>query len=112
NFIYTDKSFQNLDGWYRAQAFQTGGGPFGNWTPVMPYGPFTGSTADGSNYFEGVRVHTSEVGELKNRAAFTLPGVGIFVNPKDAYNIDLLRHEFGHILQARVWGNKFFYGTI
>lgn len=68
--------------------------------------------ADGSTYFEGVRVYASEAGALKNGAAGTLPGVGIFVNPKDLYDIDLLRHEFGHILQAQVWGNKFFYGTI
>ena len=34
------------------------------------------------------------------------------VNPTDRYNVNLLRHEFGHILQARKWGNDFFYGTI
>jgi len=45
-------------------------------------------------------------------AAFTLPGVGIFVNPNDVDNIDLLRHEFGHILQARNWGMNFFYEKI
>ncbi len=74
--------------------------------------PFTGSKADRSTYFEGVRVYGSTVGALKDGAAFTLPGVGIFVNPRDLYDVDLLSHEFGHVLQARIWGNQFFYGTI
>jgi hypothetical protein len=92
--------------------FENDKGPFGRWSPVMPFGPFTGSTSDKNTYFEGVRVYASTVGALKNRAAMTLPGVGIFVNPKDLYNVDLLRHEFGHILQAQVWGNDFFYHVI
>jgi len=74
--------------------------------------PFTGSMADRSTYFEGVRVYTTEVGAIGNGAAGTLPGVGIFVNPSDQYNVDLLRHEFGHVLQANKWGKEFFYGTI
>ena len=64
------------------------------------------------NTFEGVSVFASRIGHLKYGAAFALPGIGIFVNPKDVTNKDLLRHEFGHILQARIWGYKFFYGTI
>jgi len=74
--------------------------------------PFTGSMADRSTYFEGVRVYTTEVGAIGRGAAGTLPEVGIFVNPSDKYNEDLLRHEFGHILQARKWGMDFFYRTI
>ncbi|TXE04804.1 RHS repeat-associated core domain-containing protein [Algoriphagus aquimarinus] len=74
--------------------------------------PFTGSMRDRSTYFEGVRVYTTEVGDIGRGAAGTLPGVGIFVNPNDKFNKDLLRHEFGHILQARKWGMDFFYGTI
>ena len=60
------------------------------------------------NFF-GVSYFTSTIGELKNRAAIAIPGVGIFVHPKDAKNIPLLRHEFGHILQAKKWGKIFFY---
>jgi len=74
--------------------------------------PFTGSIHDGSTYFEGVRIYATEVGPIGRGAAGTLPRVGIFVNPNDKYNVDLLRHEFGHILQARKWGMDFFYGTI
>ena len=62
--------------------------------------------------FENIRVFTSTLGDLKYGAAFALPGVGIFVNPSDVNNIDLLRHEFGHILQARLWGHLFFYRTV
>jgi hypothetical protein len=59
--------------------------------------------------FAGVSYFTSTIGELKNRAAVALPGIGIFVHPKDARNISLLRHEFGHMLQAKKWGKIFFY---
>jgi hypothetical protein len=79
---------------------------------VTDLGPFTGSLAPGLDFFEGVRVFSSEVGDLEYGAAFTLPGLGIFVNPNDVTNEDLLRHEFGHILQAQKWGNDFFYNTI
>jgi len=65
-----------------------------------------------TNTFEGVSMITSTVGDLKYGAAFALPGIGIFINPRDINNIDLLRHEFGHILQARKWGYLFFYRTI
>lgn len=67
--------------------------------------------ADGSTYFEGVRVYTTEVGAIGRRAAGTVPGVGIFVNPLDKYNVNLLRHEFGHILKAHEWGDDFFFGV-
>jgi hypothetical protein len=90
------------------QSQQTQVGPFGSWVPVIPYGPFTGSTADGSIYFEDIRVHTSEVGELKNRAAFTLPGVRVLVfllirkmhiiSIYSAMNLDIFcRPRFGEI---------------
>ena len=85
---------------------------FGQSSMPIPNGTFTGATSDRQNFFESVPVYTSEVGELKNRAAGTLPGVGIFVNAVDVNNIDLLRHEFGHILQARIWGNKFYYSEV
>jgi hypothetical protein len=62
--------------------------------------------------FEGVSCFTSKLGELKNRAAIALPGIGIFVHPDEVRNISLLRHEYGHILQARKWGKRFFYRHI
>lgn len=68
--------------------------------------------ANNTNTFEGISIITSNVGDLKYGAAFALPGVGIFVNPGDVNNVDLLRHEFGHVLQARKWGYWFFYSTV
>jgi RHS repeat-associated protein len=70
---------------------------------------FTGSHADGSEYFEGVRIFTN--GSMSGAAA-TLPGVGIIVKKGLQYNTQLLRHEFGHILQAQLWGKDFYYSTI
>ena len=62
--------------------------------------------------FEGIKIITSTIAALKHRAAFALPGIGIFVNPLDVKNTNLLRHEFGHILQAKKWGMWFFYKSI
>lgn len=62
--------------------------------------------------FGGVSYFTSRLGELKNKAAVALPGIGIFVHPDEVQNISLLRHEYGHILQARKWGKLFFYRHI
>lgn len=62
--------------------------------------------------FEGVACFASRIGELKNRAAIALPGIGIFVHPDEVNNISLLRHEYGHFLQARKWGKRFFYRYI
>ena len=42
----------------------------------------------------------------------TVPGVGIFVGPGGINDVDLLKHEFGHILQARKWGAGVFYGDV
>jgi hypothetical protein len=58
--------------------------------------------------FENVNVYSATFGALKRRAAITIPGVGIIVNPKDKNNLDLLRHEFGHILQLRKYGISYF----
>lgn len=65
-----------------------------------------------SGTFENVPCFTSTIGNLKHRAAIALPGIGIFIHPQDAKNTALIRHEFGHILQAKKWGKFFFYGTI
>jgi len=62
--------------------------------------------------FEGVACFASKLGELRNRAAIALPGIGIFVHPDEVKNISLLRHEYGHFLQARKWGKRFFYRYI
>lgn len=62
--------------------------------------------------FEKIKVYGSKLGALNKRAAITIPGVGIFVHPDDKNNIDLLRHEFGHILQRRKWGLWFFISKI
>lgn len=59
--------------------------------------------------FNGVPVFFSTVGDLKNGAAFTLPGIGIFINPNARNDNDLLRHEFGHWLIALKEGNEAFY---
>lgn len=62
--------------------------------------------------FEGIPYFTSKAGEIKNHAALALPGIGIFIHPDDAQNISLLRHEYGHMLQAKKWGKFFFYRAI
>jgi hypothetical protein len=46
---------------------------------------------------------------MKNGAAMCLPGIGIFVHPKSYFDEDLLRHEYGHVLQAKKFGIIPFY---
>jgi hypothetical protein len=75
-------------------------------------GSWGNSQGQGDRYFEDARVYTLNFGHFKNGAAITIPGVGIFVSPRDANNIDLLRHEYGHILQYEKWGAKIFLGDI
>jgi hypothetical protein len=62
--------------------------------------------------FENTRVYCSTVGVLKRRAAIAIPGIGIFIHPTDINNTDLLRHEFGHILQRKKFGFFFFFFKI
>lgn len=57
--------------------------------------------------FSGIPVYALK--SLHRGAAFTLPGIGIFTGSEYSGNIDLLRHEFGHILQARLHGYFRFY---
>jgi RHS repeat-associated protein len=64
---------------------------------------------DGSRFY-GVDVHTSKY--LKNGEGFTLPGYGITVNKDHLTDVDLLKHEYGHILQARKWGMATFYSKV
>jgi len=60
--------------------------------------------------FEGIPIFTFN--QLKEESAFTLPGIGIFVSPGSENDINLLRHEFGHILQANAGGKTLFYNHI
>lgn len=80
-------------------------GIFNRMIEVIGLGTYSGT-------FEGIPYYASTVGELKNHAAIALPGFGIFIHPQDVRNIPLLRHEFGHMLQAKIWGKFFFYRTI
>lgn len=61
-------------------------------------------------YIEGVRIIQQVA--IRANTAFTLPGFGIVVHPSVAGDIDLLCHEFGHILQARAWGLIYYYNTV
>lgn len=63
--------------------------------------------------FYGINVYASNA--LEPGQAITFPGVGIVVNRGDLSDVDLLRHEFDHILQAQKigkFGNSGFYGKI
>jgi len=57
--------------------------------------------------FEGVAIFVVNTKSFNRGAAMTIPGVGIFVGLNHSQNTDLLRHEFGHVLQFRQKG--FFY---
>lgn len=48
--------------------------------------------------FENIRVF--ELRGLRGASAFSLPGIGIFVGLSYSSNYSLLRHEYGHVLQA------------
>ena len=63
-------------------------------------------------YFEGVRVFTLDNLKFNEGAAITIPGIGIFIGIKQIYNMDLLMHEFGHILQRRQKGFLFYWFKI
>ncbi len=63
--------------------------------------------------FHGISVYeTSRLGLGYDSAGLCLPGIGIFIGKgtyTEANDVDLLRHEFGHILQAREIGYLSFY---
>jgi RHS repeat-associated protein len=67
---------------------------------------------DTHTLFYGVQVHYSETSTLRGGGGYTLPGYGITISKTHATDLMLLRHEFGHILEARVSGYAFFYQTI
>jgi hypothetical protein len=62
--------------------------------------------------FEGIRVVSLPFRRFREGAALTIPGVGLFVGKGWEKNTDLLRHEFGHILQYRKWGIWMFWKHI
>ena len=66
--------------------------------------------------FEGVRIYeTSHMGVGHHSAGITLPGIGIIVGMgvfSLRQDMDLIRHEYGHILQYRKIGFLRFYFLI
>lgn len=63
--------------------------------------------------YEGVSIYeTSRLGYGYNSAGLALPGFGIIIGDgtfSKAQDEDVVRHEFGHILQARTIGYICFY---
>lgn len=59
---------------------------------------------------KGVNVYGSDL--VKDGTAFTVPGVGIFVDPDVQMNTQLIMHEYGHILQANKVGLLDYYRVI
>jgi hypothetical protein len=68
----------------------------------------TGSN-NGRPYFEGVTVRITDIPPFKHGAAMAVPGIGIFTGPQSGNDLDVLKHEFGHILQYRKWGSRVFW---
>jgi len=62
--------------------------------------------------FEGIRVFTLNTHRFNRGSAITIPGIGIFLGLNQINNKDLLRHEFGHILQKNEKGFLFFWFRI
>ena len=52
--------------------------------------------------FENIKIFS--ISPFCLRGAFAFPGIGIFVSENFAANLNLFRHEFGHILQFRKFG--------
>jgi hypothetical protein len=62
--------------------------------------------------FENISLIPLNAGIFKRGAAVTIPGLGIITGNAGIKNHDLLRHEFGHILQFRKWGFLFYWFRI
>jgi len=62
--------------------------------------------------FEGIKIFTLNTGIFNRGSAITIPGIGIFLGVNQINNTDLIRHEFGHILQCRQKGALFFWFII
>ena len=65
-----------------------------------------------TDYFENVRVITINNKRFNRGAAVTIPGIGIFIGYSHRNNIDILRHEFGHMLQIQQKGFLYFWFKI
>jgi len=63
----------------------------------------------GYKKFESISLIPFNAGVFKKGAAVTIPGLGIIAGNAGIGNRDLLRHEFGHILQFRKWGFFFYW---
>ncbi|TKC09096.1 RHS repeat domain-containing protein [Pedobacter frigoris] len=63
-----------------------------------------GQNAKKPSYSSIEEVPVFAVSFLKNGEGATLPGIGIFVGFEDAKDLQLLRHEYGHMLQAKKVG--------
>ena len=60
--------------------------------------------------FCGVKVREIGVWPFtRYRCAVTLPGIGIFMSKGLKENKSMMRHEYGHILQARYFGLPFYW---
>lgn len=59
--------------------------------------------------FENIPIVYCNIGAFRNGASMAVPGIGIVISKKYVHDIQLLRHEYGHFLQAKRWGYFFFY---
>lgn len=62
--------------------------------------------------FEGIHLISINAGNFRRGAAVTIPGLGIITGDSGVEDTDLLRHEFGHIVQYRKWGFVFYWTKI
>jgi hypothetical protein len=62
--------------------------------------------------FEGIRLISFNAGNFRRGAAVSIPGLGIISGDAGIKSPDLLRHEFGHVLQYRKWGFLFYWTKI
>ena len=78
------------------------------------FGAYVGKI-EGVNVFETNLLGSLEDSKRKRSGGVTLPGIGIIVGKgvlSEDYDKDLLKHEFGHILQFRLVGYRKYYGFI
>jgi RHS repeat-associated protein len=70
---------------------------------------------EGINVFETHQLGTLEDSKDERSGGVTLPGIGIIVGKgvlSKNYDRDLLKHEYGHILQFQNFGYRKYYGFI
>jgi len=61
------------------------------------------------HFFEKARVYGTNLYPFSHGAAVTIPLIGIVTGNKFIHDNDLLRHEFGHILQYRKHGFVYYW---